>query len=73
MVEAKTGNPFCVRKNGSVGFGRGYLSSGAIPDQRETGAIRGKVGYLYDNRVVLTNGKVTTPSYKDGGDTVWKN
>jgi hypothetical protein len=51
----------------------GYLSSGAIPDQRETGAIRGKVGYLYDNRVVLTNGKVTTPSYKDGGDTIWKN
>lgn len=49
----------------------GYLSSGAIPDQRETGAIRGKVGYLYDNRLVLTNGKVTTSSYKDG-DTTWK-
>ena len=28
MVEAKTGNPFCVRKNGSVGFGRGYSDDG---------------------------------------------
>ena len=28
MVEAKTGNPFCVRKNGSVGFGRGYSDAG---------------------------------------------
>lgn len=49
----------------------GYLSSGAIPAQGETGAISGKVGYLYDNRLVLTNGKVTTSSYKDG-DTTWK-
>lgn len=28
MVEAKTGKPFCVRKNGSVGFGRGYSDAG---------------------------------------------
>lgn len=66
-LENRVGAYFSLRDPEHFGF----LSSGAIPDQRETGAISGKVGHLYDNRVVLTNGKVTTSSYKDG-DTAWK-
>ena len=49
MVEAKTGNPFCVRKNGSVGFGRGYSNDGL----QMTAQVAEKLGRHKEQPVVV--------------------
>lgn len=49
MVEAKTGKPFCVRKNGSVGFGRGYSDDGL----QMTAQVAEKLGRHKEQPVVV--------------------
>ncbi|MEE1214257.1 MAG: hypothetical protein U0L04_04685 [Bacteroidaceae bacterium] len=49
MVEAKTGNPFCVQNAGSLGFGRGYSNDGL----QMTAQVAEKLGRRKEQPVVV--------------------
>ena len=65
MVEAKTGNPFCVRKNGSVGFGRGYSDDGL----QMTAQVAEKLG-RHKEQPVLVEGIFNVPENRRSVDVV---
>lgn len=65
MAEVKTGNPFCVRKNGSLGFGYGYSDAGL----RMTAQVAEKLG-RHKEKPISVEGVFNVPKYHWSVDVV---